>query len=235
MDPEDYIYDNKPDSGKEITESVFTGRELLLATLREKCYHMAIAETITVGQGKYKTLEEYFVNKMVTRLTKCEKLYSKTGKFERDCLMKLEDVPLQFRSKVEACVEDSFAEPGNLDSENTMLAADREWALKNHIDFHPTVTINDFTYRGDIDFADIREAICAAYEKRPKNCDLDEIWKQEASMRPLKSLEAVNKGKHRNLSYLHVLGAMVSILLFNFFVWMYMQRKMRRESTDDMN
>ena len=50
--------------------------------------------------------------------------------------------------------------------------------------FHPAITINDFTYRGDINFADIREAICAAYLERPAHCNLEEIWKQKSAERP---------------------------------------------------
>ena len=58
------------------------------------------------------------------------------------------------------------------------------WSHEHHLDYHPSITINDFTYRGDIDFADIREAICAAYQERPSHCDLEQIWTKERSQRP---------------------------------------------------
>jgi hypothetical protein len=64
---------------------------------------------------------------------------------------------------VEKCVSDSFEVPDDYESLNLMLDSDSKWAKEHHLDFHPSITINDFTYRGDIDFADIREAICAAY------------------------------------------------------------------------
>ena len=52
---------------------------------------------------------------------------------------------------------------GDLESDNKLLADDMAWAKDNNIDYHPTITINNFTYRGDIDFVDVREAICSAY------------------------------------------------------------------------
>ena len=35
--------------------------------------------------------------------------------------------------------------------------------MEHHIDYHPSITLNDFTYRGDISQRDLTEAICAAY------------------------------------------------------------------------
>ncbi len=72
----------------------------------------------------------------------------------------------------------------DLESDNLILRADTLWTLDHHLDFHPTITINDFTYRGDIEFADIREAICAAYQERPKHCNLGEIWLSESTETP---------------------------------------------------
>ena len=73
-----------------------------------------------------------------------------------------------------------------MESDNKILAADSRWAIDHHLDFHPSVTINDFSYRGDIEFRDIREAICAAYQERPQTCNLDTIWSKESSQTPLK-------------------------------------------------
>lgn len=44
--------------------------------------------------------------------------------------------------------------------------------------YHPTVTINSFTYRGDINYNDIRQAICAAYRHKPTMCDLGAVVKE---------------------------------------------------------
>ena len=80
-------------------------------------------------------------------------------------------MPLQ--AKVEECFAKSFASEGDPESTNKILEEDALWVKRHHLDFHPTITINDFTYRGDIDFIDIREAICAAYLNRPDHCNLE--------------------------------------------------------------
>ena len=67
------------------------------------------------------------------------------------------------KDDVEKCVEDSFEIRGDLESDNKLFADDMKWSREHNIDYHPTITINNFTYRGDIDFVDVREAICAAY------------------------------------------------------------------------
>ena len=58
---------------------------------------------------------------------------------------------------------DSFEIPEDVESNNKILQADSEWANEHRLAFHPSITINDFTYRGNIEFNDIHEAICAAY------------------------------------------------------------------------
>lgn len=86
--------------------------------------------------------------------------------------------------KTNDCFNASFETKGDLNSENLILAADAKWAKDHHLELHPAITINDFTYRGDIDFVDVREAICAAYQKRPNQCKLEEIWEAESGKRP---------------------------------------------------
>ena len=82
-------------------------------------------------------------------------------------MFKPEDAPNPITQKIKACVEKSFEVRGDYESNNLALEADLNWSQKHHLDYHPSITINDFTYRGDIGFADIREAICAAYQERP--------------------------------------------------------------------
>ena len=83
--------------------------------------------------------------------------------FKRACLFDAKLVPQPITQKVKDCVQGSFEVKGDYESTNRILEADKVWARKHHLDFHPSITINNFTYRGDIEFADIREAICAAY------------------------------------------------------------------------
>ena len=115
-----------------------------------------------------------------------------------------------------------------------MLEADSKWAKEHHLDFHPSITINDFSYRGDIEFADIREAICAAYQERPQHCNLDEIWSKESK----NNVEAMDDDTHdktnKRIKRMYVLGIFFFLFLVNFFIWLYLQRKTRRDYTDEV-
>jgi len=104
---------------------------------------------------------------MVVRLAECESRFAKTSVFDKVCLFNAEVAPKPMQRKIASCVDKSFEVHGDRESKNKALEADALWAKKMHLDYHPSITINDFTYRGDIDFADIREAICAAYQERP--------------------------------------------------------------------
>ena len=86
--------------------------------------------------------------------------------YHDECMLdmdEVEEVNSNFVPLVEDCIKNSFVEQGNLESGNKLLKEDREWATAHHIDYHPTVTINNFTYRGDLSAADLTEAICSAY------------------------------------------------------------------------
>jgi protein-disulfide isomerase len=52
-----------------------------------------------------------------------------------------------------------------------VLEKDKRWAAKLGLNYHPTLAINNFTYKGDLTYPDIIEAVCASYNKRPDECD----------------------------------------------------------------
>ena len=83
----------------------------------------------------------------------------------------------QYNNQIEICVQNSFKENGNFNSTNHMLENDSEWAHKLGLNYHPNFTINNFTYRGDITYSDLMEAICASFNKWFAKCDTDELWK----------------------------------------------------------
>jgi len=73
------------------------------------------------------------------------------------------------------CVDGSFMIRNNLESDNTILSEDMTWAQEHNLNYHPSVTINSITYKGEITGQDLAMAICAAYKERPDECDLS--WK----------------------------------------------------------
>jgi len=138
------------------------------------------------------------------------------------------------------CFDLSFEDDGDYDSKNLILQADSLWAKDHHLDFHPTITINDFTYRGDIEFSDIREAICAAYQKRPQHCNLDDIWAKESTVRPYEEhnpeKENIIEDKQlKTLKVYHVFMVIIVICIVFFFTLRYFQRKTRRDNSEEIN
>lgn len=64
---------------------------------------------------------------------------------------------------IEECVVKSYQKPGKKESVNSFLQEDRDWSRKAGLAWHPAVTINNYTYRGDMDGEDLFHAICAGY------------------------------------------------------------------------
>lgn len=103
------------------------------------------------------------------------------------------------------------------------------------------MTINDFTYRGDIDFTDIREAICASYNKAPSNCNLERIWSTDQMStfngghrgRDGRGAGAGSEGEEPPKAI--IIGAVVGALLcFNCFVIAHIQRRVKRETNEEL-
>ena len=57
--------------------------------------------------------------------------------------------------RMNTCVSESFTIPGDFESDNKMLLDDAKWAR-----------LIGLNYRGDIDYADIQQAVCAAFNFR---------------------------------------------------------------------
>ena len=69
------------------------------------------------------------------------------------------------------CVENAFAIPGDVETDNSILREDRLWANANHIKLHPSVTINNSTFTNSTG-QDLALSICAAYKEAPDECEL---------------------------------------------------------------
>lgn len=108
------------------------------------------------------------------------------------------------------CVEESFETKGDFESTNRMLEEDKNWAEKHNVHYHPTITINNFTYRGNINYRDIREALCAAYTKKVGICDIQSILKDR--LKPTE-LKVVQKQNPSNLRLIGAIGGIIFVLV----------------------
>src|SRR5580700_5805565 len=78
---------------------------------------------------------------------------------------------------VNSCVEDSFEKRGHRTSDNKLLREDKKWAQMLGIVIHPTITINNMTYRGEINGFNVFKAVCAGFKDMPQECKGDNINK----------------------------------------------------------
>lgn len=148
------------------SEFQFSGREILLQALREKCLHDLISDKYddegTVYWTFFKYLDECFVENgpKVKSLSEC---------------FDWSTVVIDGNEEVKAinkCVANSFEVSGDYDTDNYILAADKAWAISLSLQYHPSITINGVAHSGDISGQDLAFAICAAFEERPDECDL---------------------------------------------------------------
>jgi len=67
--------------------------------------------------------------------------------------------------KVEKCIRASFVstETGTI-TDNSLLREDRKWSSQLGVFMHPSITINNITYRGDLNGYDIFRAVCAGFQ-----------------------------------------------------------------------
>jgi hypothetical protein len=102
--------------------------------------------------------EGQFFEMMLYRNAKCNKEVELTGSYNKYCLAQnFEDPVLEpFIEKIAKCVGDSFVDNEDYESANLILAADKIWGGKHNLIAHPSILINDFTYRGDVDYRDLK-------------------------------------------------------------------------------
>lgn len=153
---------NKPGANFELT-----GREVIIQSLREKCLHKIITEKYksegVIFWTMFKYLEECFVDDGL-KAKSLEDCYDwTTVKIDGN-----EEV-----NTLNQCVNDSFMR--DLDSDNSILKADRDWALSVGLNLHPSVVINGRIYYGDVNGKQLAHAICRAYKEQPDECELS--WK----------------------------------------------------------
>jgi len=146
-----------------------TGRELLIQGLREKCLHQLISKKYKDEGVLFWTFFKYLDDCFLEDGPKANSI--------EDCydwstvmINGVEEV-----NSINHCVSGSFEVYNEYASDNAILKADRQWAQEQNIEFHPSITINNRTYSGDVTGQELAFAICEAYKEKPDECDLS--WK----------------------------------------------------------
>ena len=70
--------------------------------------------------------------------------------------------------QVKRCYDESFVD--DTDTVNLLLEEDMLQEIDLGIFMHPSLTINNMSYRGYLDSDDILDAICSSFTKMPQVC-----------------------------------------------------------------
>lgn len=143
-----------------------------------KCYHELLEADIKSGRAK-PDADSAFFKKAAERLHVCNQSAKVTNEYGMNCLFSPDEDAPDHLDRIVTCVNDSFERNGDYESDNKMLRKDKQWARNLNLNYHPTVTINDFTYRGALTFKDIHNAICAAFSTHHHECEADHTLLEE--------------------------------------------------------
>lgn len=138
----------------------FTNLDLLFESLRERCLY-----NIVYNEDDSKAFHKWY-----------QYMIAMSGEMEQDASLSEELSIKVFKAldidhkKVHDCVENSFTQVGNYQSNNKIFEEDEKWRSIMNIHRHPAISINNQTYLGDFSGADIARAICASFLKRPDFC-----------------------------------------------------------------
>lgn len=72
------------------------------------------------------------------------------------------------------CVDESFETFGDRKTDTKLLKPNQDRIYTRNIQFWPSVVINNFTYRGNIEGRDVFDALCEGFSAMPRSCIIDE-------------------------------------------------------------
>ena len=109
-------------------------------------------------------------------------------------------------------------------TDNFLLANDTTKSQELGIYLHPAVSINNITYRGYLEGADIFDFICASFIKEPRVC-VEETFSSEKMRTDI--MDDFHEGKFSLLNFRHIIFSVIGVLLvlqIAFLIW-YRRRK----------
>ncbi len=105
---------------------------------------------------------------------------------------------------------------------------DRDMSKKIGVIIHPSLSINNITYRGLIDGFTVFKAICAGFMDRPQVCKNEDAFKILAMKGLLK--QNLNKADHARV--LHIVVAVVMVVILNLLA-LFMYRKYHKKRVNE--
>mmetsp|Transcript_28897 Transcript_28897/g.27797 ORF Transcript_28897/g.27797 Transcript_28897/m.27797 type:complete len:299 (-) Transcript_28897:73-969(-) len=199
-----------------------TGKEFLVEAVRSRCAYEVLKAEGGEGQNFFK-----WYNYIMNFDLMCKDFDHFTA---RCAEMQLSNLGLNVTA-INMCMDDSF-EHGDDSKDNKYLKEDRQLSRQLGIMMHPSVTINNITYKGEITGYDVFKAICAGFLTKPDICKGSNIYlfaaaDQEFFMKPKHARFERIVGM-RGMSLVAVIFAVSVVLVFNLFLF-YMYRRQQKD------
>lgn len=141
---------------------MFEDKTIIRQSLREKClYNEIVGESYRDGDDvDYDLWFRYMISMRHV-------INSKIGftQFASGAILSNLGVAKNVIKHIEDCVDFAYRQ-----KESSMFTKDRYWQNLMRVTTHPTVTINNKTYFGDLDGRDLSIALCASFKERPEVC-----------------------------------------------------------------
>lgn len=132
--------------------------------------------------------------------------------------------------KVHKCMQDSFVKDSKgVIVDNTLLKEDKQWANNLGIFLHPSITINNITYRGDLNGYDIFRAVCVGFESMPDVCKGDNIF---SVIEKLEESSSDRRASGHFAKTYHIVAAIVLVMLINFIA-LYAYRRYNKKKMNE--
>lgn len=187
-----------------------TGAQVVLEDLRQICIH--------------KTQPDLWWNYMIRFDNECLEI-----QVADECSTKIMENLNIDKSKIDKCFEGSFiknAPNEKLDyfiHDNIILKNESRTIRQMGIQFWPSITINNISYKGNVEGRNVFEAVCSSFpsDKIPGNCN--EVLGLQA-----------NEGEGLNVTLIMIIVISCLILFFIFLVFIY-KKWVRTQITNEMS
>jgi hypothetical protein len=136
----------------------YTGRGILIQALREKCMHQLVSDKYHDEGVLFWTFFQYLDACFVDN--KAEPVKSLEECFDWSTVLIDGNEEVDY---INFCVDNSFMTLGDYETDNFILRKDKEWSDSLGLQFHPSITINNVPYRGNVDGKEIAFAICESF------------------------------------------------------------------------
>ena len=165
------IEPNYDEDNEDVTDTYesLLGKDIIKQSLLIKCVHMVLTE---YSQDQTASIEKsldymlYFKRNCTSEGDVFDPELFNSFECAFDQMKALEISPGQ----VQQCFDNSFEIEDDIESENLLLAKDKQTSDKLGIYLHPGFTINDMTYRGYMEGEDLFDAICSSFTRQPYVC-----------------------------------------------------------------